>query len=371
MVVIMDQPACIDISPFLEFYGAHDLSEAPTAEVADLCRQVMLSFYHTGVLIVKDPRVIDTDNHAFLDMMERYYEQARVRVFNGEKLAEAHPEIGFNVGVAPAFVEKSRNHCDRMRQMSADNAPQSPCPPQFDAKWRYMWRIGEFADEPGKQEILNEVPEGFPEWESTMDGWGAQLLRGILTVVNMFEKASGLEPRLLTDRMFKGAHLLGPTGSNLAELGLGTVLAAFHYDLCFMTVHGKSRFPGLSIWLRDGTKTEVPVPEGHLLFQAGKMFEHVTGGYVLAGFHEVVHTEKTSAAVERARAAGRSLWRVSSTMFGHLRSSETLEVLPQLAHLLPTSLEEATAKYPPLNVGEFVVSELKTIALWREEEQPS
>lgn len=28
----------------------------------------------------------------------------------------------------------------------------------------------------------------------------------------------------------------------------------YHYDLNFMTIHGKSRFPGLYIWLRDGRK---------------------------------------------------------------------------------------------------------------------
>jgi hypothetical protein len=33
---------------------------------------------------------------------------------------------------------------------------------------------------------------------------------------------------------------------------LGEVLAGFHYDLNFLTIHGKSRFPALNIFLRDG-----------------------------------------------------------------------------------------------------------------------
>ena len=33
---------------------------------------------------------------------------------------------------------------------------------------------------------------------------------------------------------------------------VGTVLAGFHYDFNLLTIHGKSRFPGLYVWLRDG-----------------------------------------------------------------------------------------------------------------------
>ena len=35
--------------------------------------------------------------------------------------------------------------------------------------------------------------------------------------------------------------------------------------------------------------------------QAGSMFEYITGGYVLSGFHEVIYTEATKAAAEKAR----------------------------------------------------------------------
>ena len=48
------------------------------------------------------------------------------------------------------------------------------------------------------------------------------------------------------------------------------MFAGYHYDLNVMTIHGKSRFPGLFIWLRDGTRVPVKVPDGCLLLQAGK-----------------------------------------------------------------------------------------------------
>jgi hypothetical protein len=38
-------------------------------------------------------------------------------------------------------------------------------------------------------------------------------------------------------------------------------------DLNLLTIHGKSRFPGLYIWLRDGTRTAVKIPDGCLLVQ--------------------------------------------------------------------------------------------------------
>lgn len=54
----------------------------------------------------------------------------------------------------------------------------------------------------------------------------------------------------------------------LSSVGtLGTVLAGFHYDLNFMTIHGKSRFPGLYVWTRTGHKKAVRIPDGCLLVQ--------------------------------------------------------------------------------------------------------
>ena len=99
----------------------------------------------------------------------------------------------------------------------------------------------------------------------------------------------GLERDAFTQRMRLGAHLLAPTGADLDKYGkLGTVYAGYHYDLNFLTIHGKSRYPGLFIWLRDGTKIPVKIPDGCLLLQAGKQMEWLTGGSVQTGYHEVI-----------------------------------------------------------------------------------
>ena len=92
-------------------------------------------------------------------------------------------------------------------------------------------------------------------------------------------------------------HLLGPTASDLTKYGTkDTILAGFHTDLNCLTIHGRSRYPGLNIWARNSGK-RIPVrfpPTGrYLLVQAGTQIEHLTGGLIKAGFHEVVVNEAT------------------------------------------------------------------------------
>lgn len=139
---------------------------------------------------------------------------------------------------------------------------------------------------------------------------------------------------------------------------MNDVLAGFHYDLNYITIHGKSRYPGLSIWTRDGTKMDVKVPEGCLLIQASKQLEWLTGGDIEAGFHEVIVTQKTLDAIETAKQVqGKSLWRVSSTLFGHISYSDELAPLNQFA------TAENLKTYPRMTALEQVEKELKMIGL--------
>ena len=87
-----------------------------------------------------------------------------------------------------------------------------------------------------------------------------------------------------------GPHLLAPTCSDLARHGnVGTVFAGFHYDLNFLTIHGRSRFPGLHVWLRDGTRVPVQVPKGCLLVQVRHGRRGVLGGPVARGLSAALH----------------------------------------------------------------------------------
>jgi isopenicillin N synthase-like dioxygenase len=138
----------------------------------------------------------------------------------------------------------------------------------------------------------------------------------------------------------------------------GHILAGFHYDLNFLTIHGKSRFPGLYVWTRSGEKKQVSVPDGCLLIQAGKQIEYLTGGHVLAGFHEVVINDNTLKVIEKKKQDNQSLWRVSSTLFSNINSDLILQPLEQF------QTPQTMAAYPPIYAGEQVERELKAISLF-------
>jgi isopenicillin N synthase-like dioxygenase len=200
-----------------------------------------------------------------------------------------------------------------------------------------------------------------------MDGWGGCMINAIETAAEMVAIGLNLPKETFSSKMKQGAHLLSPTGSDLRKYEVGTTFAGFHYDLNFITIHGKSRYPGLFIWKRDKTKMTCRIPDGCLLMQAGIMFEWITGGYILAGFHEVVYTQATKDALLRltaeseARGETRIPWRVSSTLFGHLRYDVDISPLPELEGYY--NKEEAQTLYPKCTAFEKLVEELKAINL--------
>jgi hypothetical protein len=163
-------------------------------------------------------------------------------------------------------------------------------------------------------------------------------------------------------------HLLAPTASNLQKYGdEDTILAGFHTDLNFLTIHGRSRYPGLHIWARNtGQRIPVKIPPGnHLLVQAGKQLEHLTGGLIKAGFHEVVVNKSTRGVMEQRKRdmPDRPLIRISSTLFFHLSSDFLLSPNERLAERarqiraeqLKIGRDEGEEiVYPPMKVGQQV-----------------
>jgi len=71
----------------------------------------------------------------------------------------------------------------------------------------------------------------------------------------------------------------------------------------------------------------------------------------------VVVTENTLKVAEVAKKNGRSLWRVSSTLFSHIASDQIL------TPLAPFATEDARKKYPAIKAGHQVRLELEAINL--------
>lgn len=317
------------------------------------CKLVAEALHKYGCLLVRDPRVDEKDNAVFIDQMEEYF-----AISDGKR--DARPEFSFQVGVTPENTERPRNHCSKVKEMAGEDKPQTVCPPEADPKWRFFWRMGEMPKETRFKAMNMEpvVPKEFPQWKDIMDRWGTLMLNAVNDVSSMAAIGFGLPADTFTKMMHCGPHLLAPTGSDFNKFNkIGTVLAGYHYDLNFLTIHGKSRFPGLHVWRRDGKKCSVKIPDGCLLVQAGKQIEYVTGGYCLAGFHEVLVTDQTAKVIEAKREKKESLWRVSSTLFSHMASDQKLRPLGHFAN------EESVKLFPEIYAGDQVMAELNAIAL--------
>jgi len=353
-----------ELSQILEAKPGSDEEKALMAE----CEAMAKCLHETSCIVVRDPRVSEQDNKAFLQLMQRYYAQPREA-----KLQDARPDIFYQVGVTPDGVEtakcaKDPKCIEQISTMAEENRPEVP--KVADPKWRFFWRVGprpentKFAD-------LNAppvVPEAFTqEWKDTLDHWGNKTLGALQAVSEMLALGFGLERSALVDLMHNGPHLLAPTGSDLDEHSkAGTIFAGYHNDLNYLTIHGKSNYPGLRIWLRDGSRRTVSVPDGCLLLQAGQQMEYLTGGYVKAGMHEVVVTQKTvdilkskeeAAEKEGGKMSPEDYWRISTTMFGTVCHDATLEPLGRFAEL------ETAKDYPPILGGDQVAKALKEIGL--------
>ncbi|KAH7367139.1 hypothetical protein B0T11DRAFT_50643 [Plectosphaerella cucumerina] len=371
----MDLPI-IDLDIFL-----NNARDSPA--VRDECARAASALITYGALVLHDSRVAESDNEAFLDLLEDYFAQPEEDIKRDER-----PELSFQVGVTLEATEKPKCAVDEpcldvIARLDPSERPLDISAHSPDPKCRFFWRMGEAppADTrfPGLNagNIVPEAPHIRSRWAPSMDAWGASMKSAVEGLADMAALGLGLADGTFTSAGRYGPHLLAPTASDLSRYGEdGTILAGFHTDLNFLTIHGRSRYPGLHIWARNtGRKIAVKIPQGnYLLVQAGKQLEHLTGGLVKAGYHEVVVNEATRAVIERRKKEfpERPLWRISSTMFWHLGSDFDLVPIPELAarakevraqqwNLGKDEGEEVV--YRPMKVGEQVSEELKHIEL--------
>ncbi|KAI0977299.1 hypothetical protein F4678DRAFT_468506 [Xylaria arbuscula] len=370
MGLITEEPAMdlpiIDLDVFLT---------APSSPAAQAeCSRAASALITYGALILHDSRVAEPDNAAFLDLLEDYFAQPADVLRRDER-----PDLGYQVGVTLENTEKPKCAVDEpcldvIRRLAPEERPLDISGHAPDPKCRFFWRMGEPAPYETRFPGLNAeniVPaaEGIRErWTPVMTQWGQSMKSAVSGLAEMAAVGMGLPAETFSDAARYGPHLLAPTASDLNKFGQkDTILAGFHTDLNFLTIHGRSRYPGLHVWARNtGRRIPVKIPPGNnLLVQAGKQLEHVTGGLVKAGFHEVVVNDATLGTIARraVEAPDRPLVRISSTFFYHLASDFDLAPIPALAEQARVvrgeqarlGRDEGTAaEYRAMKVGEQV-----------------
>ncbi|KAF8899015.1 hypothetical protein BD779DRAFT_1486610 [Infundibulicybe gibba] len=305
------------------------------------CEKAANALIVYGALLLRDSRVSEQDNSMFLDLLEDYFNQPPELLKEDER-----PELSYQVGVTLENTEKPK--CAMGEQ------------PPYQTQY------------PGLN-APNVVPRAEAlkkRWPEIMGKWGSSMKNAVADLAEMAAVGLGLPAQTFREAGKYGPHILAPTASDLVKYGRkDTILAGFHSDLNFLTIHGRSRYPGLHIWARNtGKRIPVKIPDGnYLLVQAGKQLEHMTGGLIKAGFHEVVVNEKTLEVIEKRKAQfpHRPLIRISSTFFWHLSSDYDLAPIPMLAeHSRVINLgERDNTVYEPMKAGQQVQNELKHIAL--------
>ncbi|KAJ4485829.1 hypothetical protein J3R30DRAFT_3697221 [Lentinula aciculospora] len=310
--------------------------------VQDECKKAADALITFGALILRDSRVAESDNSTFLDLLEDYFAQSPADIQRDER-----PELSYQVGVTLENTETPKCavdesclriiECLEPSERPLDIGAHSP-----DPKCRFFWKMNERPPYETMFPSLN-APNVVPQaesikarWTPIMENWGESMKQAVENLTDMACIGLGLSFDTFRDAGRYGPHLLAPTASDLVKYGQkDTILAGFHTDLNFLTIHGRSRYPGLNIWARNtGKRLPVKIPAGnHLLVQAGKQLEHLTGGLIKAGYHEVVVNDQTLQVIEDRKTENpdRPLIRISSTFFWHLSSDFDLNPIPSLA----------------------------------------
>jgi len=355
-------------------------SEPQESEVViQECKKAADALIAFGALLLHDSRVSEDDNNTFLDLLEDYFDQPLSELKKDER-----PDIGYQVGVTLENTEKPKCAVDEpclnvIARLAPEERPLDIMAHAPDHKCRFFWKMGDKPPYETEYPALNapnvvpEAPHLNGRWITNMEKWGRSMKDAVEDLADM----ASIGLRLSRDTFRKagkyGPHLLAPTASDLNKFNKkDTILAGFHTDLNFLTIHGRSRYPGLHIWARN-TGKRIPVkfpPKGrYLLVQAGKQLEHLSGGLIKAGFHEVVVSQATIETLERRKIEQpeRPLIRISSTFFWHLSSDYDLEPIPSLSSraraLGADQNNDEENVYQAMKVGQQVQNELRHIAL--------
>lgn len=181
-------------------------------------------------------------------MLEDYFTKRESQIDKGEYF-DVQTEYFYEVGLTPPHAVKVSDDFKSLKEMyTGKNGILTPFPFESLSKMRYMWNIGTVTDDIPS----NVIPKDFPQFESVMDDWGNCMLDAVSITSELLAVGLGLERDNFAEKLKGGANKLAPNANNLTRCKPGEAFTSFHNDFSFMTIHGKARFPGLFVWLRNG-----------------------------------------------------------------------------------------------------------------------
>lgn len=305
----------IDLEPYLK-----DPSSGATHAQAVKAWESMCQL---GISVVRDPRADHNCRGPFLELEARLW-HAEVSV---REACLGTDKKGMAVGWWPPGSETARDWRLLAGLLPPEHQPHTvfmdTLRPDIKGRWHHRlwlqeWEDGLTPEHLAKLHSEQLVPPGdqFTGWIEAHDNWGRQLLRANITHAELVALGGGLEIDYFSAGMKKGTNLLAPTIIDLFDLQPWEVIAAWHYDLDRFAMHGAADYPGLIVWTRDWRPVQPRIPQGCFLCQSGAEAEHMTGGQIWRGMHEVVAFPNS---VEFARGVAehwRTTLRIGSHCFG-------------------------------------------------------
>lgn len=330
-----------------------------SAGYAEECELVKNCLKVFGFVCIKNPYYNKELHQSYTSIMQKYFEKNVEYYRQKGESPDCNKNIGYQRGLTPERSVAQLREFEEFREKIKDikDQPLSPLHLYRDLNWRYI----QWIKEEGIQ-YSSDIQENIvisKEHNAVCQEWGTSLVKTARLVSSMLEKGLNLEENALTSCLDGGEHLLAPTGTNLVEYDENIVLNKLHYDLNYFTIHGPSSYSGLHVWTNESPPRRLSViaPEGHFLVQNGKQIEILTGGYLQAGFHEVINSkEARDAAVQKLKNGG-SPFRVGSILFSQISKSILLQPLESFRN------NESIKKYPPMTVDDHLKYELVQASL--------
>lgn len=76
-------------------------------------------------------------------------------------VSDFYEQLSYQIGATPQNTERARDNSAFAASILEEHRPKTPFPPPFDAKWRYLWNMGD----PSEGNPANRPPADIPDFK--------------------------------------------------------------------------------------------------------------------------------------------------------------------------------------------------------------